>query len=289
MAAFSTSDSAFAVADVRPRFASERWLDMWSDQDTDSTVCLDCSSDDEGWREDWSVASPVLTPDGAPGLFAMPVPFCLVPEVRPTISEPEQLSLLVPPGDWGAGPSSSAVASVTMVAQVTRTTLVLKNLPKDWTGAMLAEKLDVEGFAGLYDFVYVPLSLQLGTSFGYAFTNMASADLAACFLDKFQGALGWTKDQSLEVEWCEHQGLAIQIEKYRNSPLMHESVQAEARPLLFRNGLNTAFPEPTKDIKKPRGIRGKRQLADCSTYMSASLCSAQIFHIAGVSSFRSCH
>jgi len=153
---------------------------------------------------------------------------------------------------------SADVASLALSTHETRTTVLLKTLPKGWTGLVLAEKLDEEGYAGLYDFVYVPLELQNGACFGHAFVNITSAHLAVRFMEKYHGAAGWAEDQKLKVQWSEHQGLDWQIEKYRNSSVMHESVGEEARPLLFANGVNVPFPEPTETINKPKNPRWRR-------------------------------
>jgi len=48
------------------------------------------------------------------------------------------------------------------------------------------------------------------------------------------------------------QGLEANIERYRNSPTMHELVPDAYRPMLFVNGQQVAFPAPTKKIKPPR-------------------------------------
>jgi len=48
------------------------------------------------------------------------------------------------------------------------------------------------------------------------------------------------------------QGLEDNIERYRNSPVMHEAVPAQYKPLLFDGGVPVAFPAPTKSIRFPR-------------------------------------
>merc|ERR1711916_247075 len=48
------------------------------------------------------------------------------------------------------------------------------------------------------------------------------------------------------------QGLEDNVERYRNSPVMHEAVPAQYKPLLFDGGVPVAFPAPTKSIRFPR-------------------------------------
>merc|ERR1711924_370716 len=57
-----------------------------------------------------------------------------------------------------------------------------------------------------------------------------------------------------EVGWSnKHQGLAEQIRRYRNSPVMHDSVPDEYKPMLFRKGIRQDFPAPTQMLKRPKG------------------------------------
>merc|ERR1719163_555258 len=56
--------------------------------------------------------------------------------------------------------------------QETRTTCMLRNIPPEYTNAMFLSHLDREGFAGLYDFVYLPRDFGSGGSFGYGFAGL---------------------------------------------------------------------------------------------------------------------
>lgn len=42
------------------------------------------------------------------------------------------------------------------------------------------------------------------------------------------------------------------MERYRNSPVMHESVPDEYKPVILQNGLRVNFPEPSK---APRPVK----------------------------------
>merc|ERR1712045_1003585 len=48
------------------------------------------------------------------------------------------------------------------------------------------------------------------------------------------------------------QGLEEQIERYRNSPLMHPRVSDELRPAVYSRGVRLPFPKPTVSIRPPR-------------------------------------
>jgi len=78
---------------------------------------------------------------------------------------------------------------------------------------------------------------------------------AVQFRRAFHGFSSWriASPKVCNVGWGEaHQGLSAHIERYRNSPLMHESVPDEYRPILLCGGRRVPFPAPTKRIKPPR-------------------------------------
>merc|ERR1711959_641373 len=97
-----------------------------------------------------------------------------------------------------------------MIPENERRTVMLRNIPNGYTSQMLKEMLDYEGFDG------------------------------------------WAIQSSkvCEVSWSHpQQGLAQHIERYRNSPVMHESMPIEYKPRLFQNGREVPFPRPTKAIR----------------------------------------
>jgi len=149
--------------------------------------------------------------------------------------------------------------------EVERTTVMLRNLPNDYTRDMLLELLDSAGFCGLYDFVYLPVDFKRWAGFGYAFVNFVSNADAQAATTHFHGFKDWVVGsvKVCEVCWGEPlQGLAAHLDRYRNSPLMHELVPDNVRPVLFRSGQRIPFPAATKRIRHPRTkqnpVRGPR-------------------------------
>merc|ERR1712232_1500762 len=60
------------------------------------------------------------------------------------------------------------------------------------------------------------------------------------------------------TSWSTCQGLHDNVQRYRNSPLMHKCVPVECKPAVFDEcGTRTEFPAPTRLIPKPR-IHGAR-------------------------------
>merc|ERR1712039_623595 len=60
-------------------------------------------------------------------------------------------------------------------------------------------------------------------------------------------------DQEWQSLWSTCQGVYANVERYRNSPLMHGSIPADCKPTLYdMYGFQVQFPAPTKHIPKPR-------------------------------------
>jgi len=158
----------------------------------------------------------------------------------------------------GCPPSSGAKKDHRWPAQSTEaglTTVIMRNVPNNYTQACLLELLDRQGFAGRYDFVYFPVDFRTHAALGYAFVNLVSSEAAEAFCNHFEGFCRWSHQSRkiCTVAWSQpHQGLAEHLARYRNSPLMHQSVPEMYRPALFQHGLRVAFPPPTKRVKPPR-------------------------------------
>merc|ERR1712061_337169 len=105
-----------------------------------------------------------------------------------------------------------------------------------------------------YDFVYLPIKFGAGTAFGYAFVNLVSPTDAVHFKAHFNGFERWGVPgaKAASVDWSESkQGLAQNIERYRNSPLMHESTLDELRTIIFQNGVRVPFPPALQELSEP--------------------------------------
>lgn len=178
----------------------------------------------------------------------------------------------------GDGPGSTPSGGGEKPPAITgpRTTLMVKNLPAEFTRGRLRELLDSVGLEGRYDFVYVPVKFRAGTpagtppvappqpaagdeasaakaAFGYAFTNLCTPEDADKAMEKLQGHVISEGEKPLEVVWSEpHQGLQAHVERYRNSPVMHELVPDEHKPMLLNAGVPVPFPPPTKRLRPPR-------------------------------------
>merc|ERR550514_1685825 len=114
-----------------------------------------------------------------------------------------------------------------------RTTVMLRNIPNDYNFQMLKELLDSFGFFGQYDFLYLPVDFRKGANIGYAFVNGVEPAAARRIRDTLEGFDRWVlpSQKVCEVSWSHpQQGLWEHIERYRNSPVMHESTPPEYKP-----------------------------------------------------------
>jgi len=146
-----------------------------------------------------------------------------------------------------------------MAFPIDRTTLMLRNLPTCLSCQDLVDALHAAGFAGTYDFVYLPIDFRRGLGVGYAFLNVVEHSAAAAIMDMFQGfsASAWSSKSRkvVEVCWSEQQGLSALVERYRNSRMMHKNVPNQFKPMLLSNGMRVPFPEPTRKIRAPYGAK----------------------------------
>eukprot|EP00928_Gymnodinium_smaydae_P016676 TRINITY_DN16296_c0_g1_i1.p1 TRINITY_DN16296_c0_g1~~TRINITY_DN16296_c0_g1_i1.p1 ORF type:complete len:478 (-),score=67.15 TRINITY_DN16296_c0_g1_i1:140-1573(-) len=152
----------------------------------------------------------------------------------------------------GPGPPGHATTG-----GVLNTTVLLRHLPKYHSHQHLTDVLNEKGLFGLYDFVYMPMNFRTEppVSFGYAFVNFVSHQAALCCYQALQGCadLGFDSGGACEVWWSEtHQGLVAHVERYRNSPVMHDNVPDGCKPAVFMNGVRATFPAPSKPLKAPR-------------------------------------
>merc|ERR1740138_330215 len=93
---------------------------------------------------------------------------------------------------------------------------------------------------------------------GYAFINFTSNENFGKFKEHFGGFGDWSvpSDRLCEVSLSDKfNTLEDHVENYRNSPMMHESVEDRFKPVLFEDGQRVPFPAPTKKIQKPRQKR----------------------------------
>jgi len=167
---------------------------------------------------------------------------------------PDGSSTFMSPQQWEQSMECDGVDADT--DEEWRTTVMLRNMPNNYTRDMLLEMVDSMGFEGCYDFAYLPVDFKSQAGLGYAFINfISSVEAQRCF-DEFEGFSDWKvpSEKVCTVTWgSPYQGLEAHVERYQNSPVMHHSIPDEWKPVLFdQEGLRIPFPAPTKAIKTPK-------------------------------------
>jgi len=102
------------------------------------------------------------------------------------------------------------------------TTMMLRNIPNQYTRDLLWEKLDSAGFPGQVDFLYLPIDFRSDRNFGYAFINFRTPEAAQAFAKTFNGAdvrkclPGFSCKKVCKVQPAAVQGWAANMEKLRS-------------------------------------------------------------------------
>jgi RNA recognition motif-containing protein len=138
------------------------------------------------------------------------------------------------------------------------TTVMLRNLPNNYTREMLVELLESKGFRQRFDFLYVPVDFAKSAGLGYAFVNFVSSEDGSRAMRVLESFDDWKvpSQKVLRLSWSlPLQGLASNIERYRNSAVMHPDVPEHFKPMVFENGCMVSFPAPTRNIAL--GVRSK--------------------------------
>jgi len=76
-------------------------------------------------------------------------------------------------------------------ASAPATTVLMRNLPPDLTHALLTKEMNKKGFAGLYDFVHLPLEGRSKKCLGYAYVSLTAMEHKGRFTEVFHGFKGW--------------------------------------------------------------------------------------------------
>lgn len=161
-------------------------------------------------------------------------------------SQPSQFWMACPQtdGSWNLPAASQLSKHVEDLPAARATTLQLKNLPKDLTRAQVLAALDAEGFAEAFDFVYLPRDLKSGKGFSYAFVNFTTEEKAVKALRCFDGFHWFSGGRSGTARLSDRdQGLAAQIARCQDKPVMHSEVPDDYKPALFARGKRIVFTE----------------------------------------------
>lgn len=179
---------------------------------------------------------------------------------EPAVAPGHEPGAAAEPGEENEEEEKAPAQAAAAFVEAEATTVLLENLPVQYTRDLLVETMNGEGFAASFDFVYLPMDLVNKAGNGYALVNFVSHEQAVRALQHFEGFTQWKAwtPNACTASWSRfHQGLAAHVERYRNSPVMHDKVPDVCKPTVFRDGRAVPFPAPTRRLRFPR-LRPKK-------------------------------
>lgn len=130
------------------------------------------------------------------------------------------------------------------------TTVMLRNIPYQCKRDALRKRIEQKGFAGLFDFLYLPFDHKSGRSKGYAFINFRTPEVCQRFYRAFNGVEvkltlpGSRSRKTCEVHPAKIQGTRLNYERaFGPKGFMHLVLHDEWRPL-FWDEKNEPIPPP---------------------------------------------
>jgi len=171
----------------------------------------------------------------------------------------------------GAQATSGATSGVPV------TTMMLRNIPNKYTQTKLLQEIDECGFAGTYDFFYLPMDVHNKSNVGYAFVNFKTPEVAArfsavCsnrsflrFRSRKVGIVSAAHVQGLDANLRHFQDRAVtqaKNDQYRpivlkgNQVIKFEDAVAEARSQSVEDTSGEASPTPSAGNVCPTSAAG---------------------------------
>eukprot|EP00931_Biecheleriopsis_adriatica_P012595 TRINITY_DN113780_c0_g1_i1.p1 TRINITY_DN113780_c0_g1~~TRINITY_DN113780_c0_g1_i1.p1 ORF type:complete len:327 (+),score=41.03 TRINITY_DN113780_c0_g1_i1:272-1252(+) len=176
------------------------------------------------------------------------------------------------------------------------TTMMIKRLPASISQSQLLEELNISGFAGAYDFCYLPCDFGSGASRGFAFVNFKDSEVASRFFDAWNGRAHFTDKHILCVSAADVQGLQANLKRWagrsdriRNPSLKpfilgctHEDQSSilKPRPLLPAVAVPSVHDVFANLPPRPSDVRDA--VSPCCNYSSASSTQAMCDQLADI-------
>mmetsp|Transcript_55929 Transcript_55929/g.130973 ORF Transcript_55929/g.130973 Transcript_55929/m.130973 type:complete len:253 (+) Transcript_55929:106-864(+) len=123
----------------------------------------------------------------------------------------------------------------------TYTTVMLQNLPRLFSQKALLAELEATGYGGTFDFCYAPIVFSTGKCLGYAFVNFRTHDIAAHFLQSWQGSqrlfpsTASTHDECLVTSVAKMQGLSMLLAQNRCRNRLQRVRKKSYRPFIAKD------------------------------------------------------
>mmetsp|Transcript_103345 Transcript_103345/g.267292 ORF Transcript_103345/g.267292 Transcript_103345/m.267292 type:complete len:365 (+) Transcript_103345:86-1180(+) len=143
-----------------------------------------------------------------------------------------------------------AHATVTAAGGTPVTTMMLRNIPNKYTQNTLLQEIDDLGFAGTYDFFYLPMDVHNRSNVGYAFINFLTPIHAERFRRIFSDHR-FQRFQSRKISsvcTAHVQGLDANLRHFENRAVTH-SRNDQYRPIVLKGNVRIDFEEAVAAAK----------------------------------------
>jgi len=132
-------------------------------------------------------------------------------------------------------------------------TVMMRNVPKKLTQHALLDEINSKGFAGTYDFVYLPMDQDSKVNRGYAFINFMDPAYAAAFKAFYEGRQlsQYSSRKFIAILPAVLQGYEANFAHFSTARVSREDPCA--RPLFLRES-----PTSAKSSEVPEQCRGLR-------------------------------
>ncbi|CAK0908551.1 unnamed protein product [Prorocentrum cordatum] len=124
-------------------------------------------------------------------------------------------------------------------------TVMIRQLPRQYTQLMFLEELNRRGFEGLFDFVYIPFDGKKDANVGYGFVNFTELEHAERFRSEFDGMYLAhplrNHGKPLRIHPAAMQGYEANYDHFEKSKASH-SQDMKHGPLFLDPGLGAAAP-----------------------------------------------
>jgi len=180
-----------------------------------------------------------------------------------------ELGLQLRPRAMSEGTAGEAVSAAAASGQPT--TVMLRNIPNQYSREKLCKRLDSQGFEGVYDFLYLPIDRNSERNMGYAFINFRSQNACTEFARCFSGKLaseclpGYKSNKVCEVRVAEVQGQQANLEKMTSPNFFQHLADHEEWQPVFFDEKGERMPLAARDHLEAQDGHGKRNRAGSRT------------------------
>lgn len=127
------------------------------------------------------------------------------------------------------------------------TTLMLRNIPNKYTQSVLLQEIDNMGFAGTYDFFYLPMDVHNRSNVGYAFINFVEPFDATRCTQAFSNYKfpRYHSKKICAVSPAHIQGFEKNVQHFKHRAVMNAR-DNQYRPIVLRGGQKIELDDNTQ-------------------------------------------